>query len=98
MTVEITGIHSYHVSDNTRDHILEKLKRLEHFDELVQEIKFTLTKETNHEYKVAGDLHLKWGVRGHISVNDRDLYKAVDDLLDKMDFKIAREKEKIKTH
>lgn len=98
MTVEITGIHNYHVSDNTKEHIMDKLKRLEHFEEMIQEIKFTLTRETNHEYKVAGDLHLQWGFRGHISVLDRDLYKAIDLLFDKIDLKITKEKEKIKTH
>jgi len=98
MTLEITGIHNYHVSDNTREHIEEKLKRLEHFEELIQEIKFTLTRETNHEYKVSVDIHLKWGFRGHIDVNDRDLYKAIDLILDKLDLKISKEKEKIKTH
>lgn len=98
MTVEITGIHNYHVSDNTRDHIDKKLKRLEHFEELVQDIKITLTRETNHEYNVSVDFHLKWGYLGHINVSDRDLYKALDMLFDKVDLKISKEKEKIKTH
>ncbi|MDA3850543.1 MAG: ribosome-associated translation inhibitor RaiA [Spirochaetaceae bacterium] len=98
MTVEITGIHNYHVSDNTKEHIEDKLTRLEHFDELIQDLKITLTKETNHEYKVAADLHLKWGFIGHLDVKDRDLYKGIDMLVDKLDLKIIKEKEKIKTH
>lgn len=99
MTVEIKGTHNYHVSDKTRDFIeTKKMKKIRHFEEIIQDLHIILEKETNDNYKVDANIHLRWGSMSHISVTDPDLYKAIDELFSKVDLKISKEKEKKQAH
>lgn len=98
MTVEIKGVHNYHVSDKTREYLDQKLNRISAFEDLIQDLHLSLERETNGEYKVSSDIHYRWGQVAHVAVNDRDLYKAIDTCFDKIDHKTSKEKEKIKEH
>jgi putative sigma-54 modulation protein len=98
MTVDIKGVHNYHVSDRTREYLDKKLNRISNFEDLIQDLHVSITRETSGEYKVTSDMHYRWGAVAHVSVNDRDLYKAIDTCFDKIDAKTSKEKEKIKEH
>jgi putative sigma-54 modulation protein len=98
MTVEIKGVHNYHVSDNTKEYLDKKLNRISHFEDLIQDLHLSLSKENGEEYRVSADIHYRWGQVAHINVDDRDLYKAMDTCFDKIDHKTTKEKEKIKEH
>ncbi|MDC7218347.1 MAG: ribosome-associated translation inhibitor RaiA [Spirochaetales bacterium] len=98
MTVEIKGVHNYHVSDRTKEYLDKKMNRIATFEDLIQDLHVSLSKETNGEYTVTSDIHYRWGTMAHVAVSDRDFYKAIDVCFDKIDAKTSKEKEKIKEH
>lgn len=96
MNVDIRGVH-YDVSDNTRDHVDKKLKRLSYADDLVVDLLMTITHDKNG-YVIEVTVNFKWGKSAHIKVDTFDLFKGIDNLFNKLDNKIAKEKEKIQDH
>jgi len=97
MTVELKGIH-YDVSDNTKEYIDKKLRRLKHVEELIIDLHLSLSREKKGYYIVSSDVHFRWGQNSHLKVEDRDLYKAIDLCFDKVEAKSTKEKEKIQAH
>ena len=97
MTVNVKGVH-YNVSDNTKEYIDKRLEKLDFADELIVELHIVITKETKGFFTVEAKLHFRWGEHSHMKVEERELYKALDELVDKLQIKVSREKEKIKQH
>ena len=96
MNVDIKGVH-YDVSDNTREHVEKKLKRLEYAEDLIVDLLLTLAHDKNG-YVIEATVNFKWGKGAHIKVDTFDLFKGIDNLFNKLDNKIAKEKEKIQEH
>ena len=96
MNVDIRGVH-YDISENTREHVEKKLKRLEYADDLVIDLLITITHDKNG-YVIEVTVNFKWGKSAHIKVDTFDLFKGIDNLFNKLDNKIAKEKEKIQDH
>jgi len=97
MTIELKGVH-YDVSDKTREYVDKKLKRLKHVEDLIVDFHMTLSREPKGQYIATSDAHFRWGQNSHVNVEDRDLYKAIDVMFDKIEHKTTKEKEKIQDH
>ena len=99
MTVEVKGTHGYTPGESTKEYIDKKLKRLDHLKENVADLHLTLDKQNNSgEFKAESNIHFRWGTMAHIKVIDRDLFKALDLLFDKIETKVTKEKGKIQDH
>ncbi|RKX84079.1 MAG: hypothetical protein DRP70_13815, partial [Spirochaetes bacterium] len=85
MTVEVKGTHGYAPGENTKEYIDRKLKRLDHLKEHVADLHLSLDKLNSGEFKAESTIHFRWGAMGHIKVTDRDLFKALDLLFDKIE-------------
>jgi putative sigma-54 modulation protein len=96
MNIEIKGIH-YDISQTTEDFINKKLKRLDHVKDLMVDLLLTVTHEKK-EFKVDATVNFRWGLSAHISVSSIDLYPGIENLIDKLDQKATKEKEKIQEH
>ena len=93
MNIDIKGVHM-DMSKYVHDYMNKKLKRLHYADDLIVDLLFTLTQETRG-YKAEVNINFRWGTQAHIKVELFDITKAIDQLFDKLDEKIAKEKEKI---
>jgi putative sigma-54 modulation protein len=98
MTVEVRGTHGYNPGESTKEYIDKKLKRLEHVKEHVADLHVLLDKQPHGEFKAESNIHFRWGTMGHLKVNDRDLFKAIDLLFDKIEIKATKEKDKMQNH
>ena len=96
MNVDIRGVH-YDISDNTREHIEKKLKRLGYAEGLVVDLLLTLAHDKNG-YHIEATVNFKWSNSAHIKVSSFELFKGIDNLFNKLDNKISKEKEKIQDH
>ena len=96
MNYEVKGIH-YEVSDTTREHIAKKMKRLSFASDLVVDCTISLIREKSG-YKVDANTNFRWGATSHLSVDCHELYKGIEILIDKLENKIRKEKEKIQDH
>lgn len=97
MTVNVKGVH-YNVSDRTNEYIDKRMEKLEFASDLIVDLNFVITKESKGFFTVECNIHFRWGQNNHISVEERELYKAIDEIFDKLLLKISREKEKIQEH
>ena len=97
MTVELKGVH-YDVSDRTKEYVDKKLKRLKNVEDLIVDFHMTLSREPRGNYTASADAHFRWGLNSHIKADDRNLFKAIDIMFDKMEQKTTKEKEKIQAH
>ncbi|MDC7126944.1 MAG: ribosome-associated translation inhibitor RaiA [Spirochaetales bacterium] len=96
MNVDIKGVH-YDISDNTRRHVDKKLKRLSYAEGDIVDLLITITHDKNG-YTVESTVNFKWGKSAHIKVDSFDLFQAIDNLFNKLDNKVSKEKEKIQEH
>ena len=96
MNVDVKGVH-LELSQNVHDYLNKKLKRLGYAEDLIVDLLFTLSQEA-HEYKAEVNINFRWGTSSHIGVNAFNLIKGIEQLFDKMDVKINKEKEKIQEH
>ena len=96
MNVDVKGVH-LDISQNVHEYLNKKLKRLGYAEDLVVDLLFTLSQDAN-AYKAEVNINFRWGTSAHIGVNAFNLIKGIEQLFDKMDVKINKEKEKIQEH
>jgi putative sigma-54 modulation protein len=96
MNIDVKGVH-FEISEEVRDYIDKKLKRVNYAEDLIIDLLFTLTRDSR-AYKLEVNINFRWGYSSHIKVESFQILKGVDILFDKMDNKINKEKEKIQDH
>ena len=96
MNVDIKCGHM-DVSRRIRTYMSKKLKRLRYAEDLLVDLLFTLTQETRG-YTVEVTINFRWGTSAHIKVETFNIIKGIDQLFDKLDEKITKEKDKIQDH
>ena len=93
MNTEIKAVH-FSLSSETREYLEKKIARLHNAENMIIDLLFTLTKEKNFSAEVT--VNFRWGVSSHLKEQDFELNPTIDKLMDKLDAKIAKEKEKVK--
>lgn len=96
MELEIKGVH-FTVHDDTREFITTRLEKLEFAAEYIEDLQFTLTRETP-DFIAEVKLHLSWGHSSVIKVHSYDLHEGINTLIDKLDHKIRKERDKVTDH
>jgi putative sigma-54 modulation protein len=61
---------------------------------MIVDLLFTITKDKDFSAEVT--VNFSWGNTIHLKEDDFELHPAIDKLMDKLDAKIAKEKEKVK--
>jgi putative sigma-54 modulation protein len=62
---------------------------------MIVDLLITLTKD-NKDFAAEATVNFRWGVSIHVKEHDFELNPAIDKLIDKLDAKIIKEKEKAK--
>ncbi|MBN1686185.1 MAG: ribosome-associated translation inhibitor RaiA [Spirochaetales bacterium] len=96
MNIDVKGVH-LDITQKVRDYLAKKMKRLGYAEDLIIDLLFTLSQDSK-AYKVEVNINFRWGTSAHIGVDAFNLIKGIDQLFDKMDTKINKEKEKIQKH
>ncbi len=100
MNLTISG-HHLEVTPALRSYVTAKLDRItRHFDQVV-DVKVLLSVEKQREkdrrQRAECNIHVK-GSDLFAECAHQDLYAAVDELVDKLDRKVVRHKDKLKDH
>ena len=93
MNTEIKAVH-FSLNDVTKEYLEKKIARLRNAENMIVDLLFTLTKGKGFSAEVT--VNFRWGVSIHQKETDFELNPAIDKLMDKLDAKIAKEKEKVK--
>ncbi|MDR0382928.1 MAG: ribosome-associated translation inhibitor RaiA [Spirochaetaceae bacterium] len=92
MNVEIKAIH-FSLTDDEKAYIDKKITRIHNAENLIIDLLITVTKDSN-TFVADVTVNFKWGVSAHIKEQDFDFSSSIDRMIDRLDIKITKEKEK----
>ena len=93
MNTDIKSLH-FSMDENTKEYLGKKLERIHNAENMMVDLIITLKKEK--DYEADATFNFRWGVSIHVKENDFDLHAAIDKMMDKLEAKITKEKEKVK--
>lgn len=93
MNIDVKAVH-FALRDGTRELLDKKLARIPNAENMIVDLLFTFTKEK--DFTAECTVNFRWGVSGHVSERDFDLTVAIEKMIDKLEQKIVKEKEKVK--
>ena len=95
MNLHINGLH-LEITDSLRDYITTKLARINrHSDDIISATITLSTEKVNH--KAAAQIHLS-GKDVYVETVEKDMYAAIDTLMDGLDRTILQHKERSGRH
>jgi putative sigma-54 modulation protein len=96
MTVEIKGIH-VDVTQGVRDYIDTKMPRLDYARDMIVDFLMNISREKSL-FKLETTMNFRWGASKHVGVENFDMNKGIDELFDKLEAVVEKEKSRIKDH
>jgi putative sigma-54 modulation protein len=91
MNLEVKAVH-FTLGEDAKAYLDRKITRIHNAENIIIDLLFTLTKDK--DFSAEATVNFRWGVSVHVKENDFDLMAAIDKLIDKLDSKIVKEKEK----
>lgn len=76
--------------------IESKMKRIEYADDLIVDL--TMRVKHDKAYSFDATVNFRWGAQGHVTSDDFDFAAGLNKLMDVLDTKIKKEKDKIQEH
>jgi len=96
MNIDIQAVH-FDLKDETRELLDRKLTKLDFAREHIIELEFHFKLE-KHEYELDVEVHFRWGKKHVVKLKAFDLHEGIERLIDKLELKVRKEKDKIKDH
>jgi len=93
MNTEIKAVH-FTMHDDARDYLNKKIERIHNAENMIVDLLITIKKEK--DFDAEATVNFRWGVSVHVQETDFDIIKAIDKMMDKLESKITKEKEKVK--
>ena len=95
MQVTISGQH-VEITDALREYVRRKLTRIDrHFSPVIRS--HVVLHVTRNRYRVETTVHTK-DAQWHATAEDKDMYAAIDRVVDKLDRQAIKHKEKVVDH
>ncbi|MDR2143628.1 MAG: ribosome-associated translation inhibitor RaiA [Treponema sp.] len=93
MNIDIKAVH-FTLRDDAREYVERKIDRIHNAENMIVDLRVTLTKDK--DFTAEATVNFRWGVSVHIKEHDFELNPAIDKLMDKLEQKVVKEKEKVK--
>ena len=93
MNTEIKAVH-FTLHDDAKEYLDKKIGRIHNAENMIIDLLVTLTK--GKDFEAEATVNFRWGVSIHVKESDFELAPAIDNLMDKLEKKITKEKEKVK--
>ena len=93
MNTDIKAVH-FTLHDDAKEYLNKKIERIHNAENMIVDLIITIKKEK--DFDVEATVNFRWGVSIHVKEVDFDLTKAIDIMMDKLESKIVKEKEKMK--
>jgi len=93
MNTEIKAVH-FTLHDDAKEYLNKKIERIHNAENMIVDLLITIKKEK--DFDAEATVNFRWGVTIHVKEVDFDLVAAIDKMMDKLETKIIKEKEKVK--
>jgi len=91
MNVDIRAVH-FDLGEPTKEYLNKKLERIDYAKDLIIDLLFAFTKEK--QFQCECTINFRWGSSAHVQETDFDLAAGIDKLMDVLEHKITKEKNK----
>jgi putative sigma-54 modulation protein len=93
MNTDIKALH-FTMHDDAKEYLNKKIERIHNAENMIVDLIITIKKEK--DFDAEANVNFRWGVSVHVKESDFELTKAIDKMIDKLEAKISKEKEKVK--
>jgi putative sigma-54 modulation protein len=93
MNIDVHSVH-FELSEASRNYLDTKVERIGYAKDMIIDLLFVFTKDSKR-YKLEVTANFRWGARAHIEETVFDFNSGIDILIDKLDQKLTKEKEKV---
>lgn len=93
MNTDIRAVH-FNLHDDAKEYINKKIERIRNAENMIVDLIISIKKEK--DFDAEATVNFRWGVSIHVKESDFDLTAAIDKMMDKLENKITKEKEKVK--
>ena len=93
MTIDVRSVH-FDLGEASSAYLDSKLERIGYAKDMIVDLIFVFTKEAKN-YKIEATVNFRWGIRAHVEEQSFDIASGIDKLIDKLEQKITKEKEKV---
>jgi putative sigma-54 modulation protein len=93
MNIDVKAVH-FTLNDDGRAYLEKKINRIHNAENMMVDLLITVTRDK--DFAAEATVNFRWGVSIHVKENDFELNAAIDKLMDKLEAKIIKEKEKVK--
>ena len=93
MNTDIKALH-FTMHEDAKEYLNKKIERIHNAENMIVDLLITIKKEK--DFDAEATVNFRWGVSIHVKENDFDLTSAIDKMMDKLEAKIIKEKEKVK--
>jgi putative sigma-54 modulation protein len=91
MNIDVKAVH-FTLHEDSRAYLDRKITRIHNAENMIIDLLFTLTKDK--DFSAEATVNFRWGVSIHVKEHDFDLNAAIDKMMDNLEAKITKEKEK----
>jgi putative sigma-54 modulation protein len=93
MNVDIRAVH-FTIEEDAKAYLNRKLSRIPNAENMIVDLLCIVTRDK--EFVAEATVNFRWGVSIHVRDSAFDLSAAIDKMIDKLEAKIIKEKEKVK--
>jgi len=93
MNLDIKAVH-FSLHEDAKEYLNKKIERIRNAENMIVDLIITIKKEK--DFDAEATVNFRWGVSIHVKEADFELTKALDKMIDKLEAKITKEKEKVK--
>lgn len=93
MKIDVRSVH-FDLSDQSRQYLTTKIGRIDYAKDMIVDLLFVFTKDAGR-FRLEVTANFRWGKQAHIVETSQELNPGIDVLIDKLEQKIVKEKEKI---
>jgi len=93
MNIDIRSVH-FELSEESKKYLDTKLERIGYAKDMIIDLLFVFVKDANR-YKLEVTVNFRWGIQAYLQEIAFEVNPGIDILIDKLDQKLTKEKEKI---
>jgi putative sigma-54 modulation protein len=93
MKMDVRSVH-FELSEESKTYLATRMERIAYAKDMIVDLLFVFTKDSKN-YKLEVTANFRWGVQAHLQESAFEINPGIDLLMDKLDQKISKEKEKV---
>jgi|SRR5574344_836230 putative sigma-54 modulation protein len=95
MTKTVTAV-GFELEKKQSELVESKMKRIAYADDLITDLAIRVKHDKAYDFDAT--FNFRWGVNGHVTSEDFDFAAGLNKLMDVLDQKIKKEKDKVQDH